>query len=114
MTTIRLDIKVFDCERNAVYEHLEQRNFVKYLGVLIDSNLSWKDHIDYVALKQNNWYYNTVETRSSYFYSSSYLSLSNSSLHFLRSFGMRPNFEIKSGENLNPPKKSFMFNLFSQ
>ena len=30
------------------------------------------------------------------------------------SFGMGPNFKIKSGENLNPPKKSLTLNLFPQ
>ena len=32
-------------------KNLERKNFVKYLGVLIDNNLSWKHHIDYIALK---------------------------------------------------------------
>ena len=27
------------------------KNYVKYLGILIDKNLSWKIHIDYVATK---------------------------------------------------------------
>ena len=30
---------------------LERKYFVKYLGVLIDNNLSWKFHVDYIALK---------------------------------------------------------------
>ena len=30
---------------------LEHKEYVKYLGVLIDSHLSWKYHIDYVASK---------------------------------------------------------------
>ena len=30
---------------------LECKDYVKYLGVLIDSHLSWKFHIDYVAFK---------------------------------------------------------------
>ena len=30
---------------------LECKNYVKYLGILIDSNLSWKIHIEYIALK---------------------------------------------------------------
>ena len=30
---------------------LECKEYVKYLGVLIDSHLSWKFHIDYVAFK---------------------------------------------------------------
>ena len=30
---------------------LEQKHFVKYLGVLIDSHLSWRYHIDYISSK---------------------------------------------------------------
>ena len=31
--------------------YLECKEYVKYLGVLIDSKLSWKNHVDFVALK---------------------------------------------------------------
>ena len=30
---------------------LECKDYVKYLGILIDSNLSWKVHIEYISLK---------------------------------------------------------------
>ena len=30
---------------------LEYKDYVKYLGVLIDYNLSWKNHIEYITLK---------------------------------------------------------------
>ena len=30
---------------------LEHKNYVKYLGVLVDSNFSWRYHIDYISLK---------------------------------------------------------------
>ena len=30
---------------------LEQKHFVKHLGVLIDSHLSWRYHIDYISSK---------------------------------------------------------------
>ena len=30
---------------------LECKEFVRYLGVIIDNNLSWKHHIDHVAIK---------------------------------------------------------------
>ena len=30
---------------------LECKEYVKYLGVLIDSHLSWKYHVDYIAVK---------------------------------------------------------------
>ena len=32
---------------------LECKELVKYLGILIDKNLSWKQHIDLVALIEN-------------------------------------------------------------
>ena len=32
---------------------LECKELVKYLGILIDKNLSWKQHIDLVALTVN-------------------------------------------------------------
>jgi len=30
---------------------LDCKDYVKYLGILIDSNLSWKIHIEYITLK---------------------------------------------------------------
>ena len=33
------------------FTSLEYREHAKYLGILLDSNLSWKFHIEYVALK---------------------------------------------------------------
>ena len=30
---------------------LERKNFVKFLGILIDCNLKWKHHIDFISLK---------------------------------------------------------------
>ena len=35
------------------YSTLECKDYVKYLGVLIDNHLSWKYHIDYIASKQS-------------------------------------------------------------
>ena len=34
-----------------MFRNLERETFVKYLGVLIDSHLSWKSHEDYISLK---------------------------------------------------------------
>ena len=33
------------------FTSLERKEHVKYLGILLNSNLSWKFHIEYVALK---------------------------------------------------------------
>jgi len=30
---------------------LEQKSYIKYLGVLIDHNLLWKNHVDFVIVK---------------------------------------------------------------
>ena len=43
-------LKIFDTDTNQ-YVSLEMKNYVKYLGILIDKNLSWKIHIDNVAAK---------------------------------------------------------------
>ena len=49
-TGIDINLKVFGNEHKML-KNLESKNFVKYLGVLIDNNLSWKHHINYIALK---------------------------------------------------------------
>jgi hypothetical protein len=46
----QVDLKIFDNHSNT-FSSLEHKNYVKYLGVLIDSGLTWKDHIDPVASK---------------------------------------------------------------
>ena len=45
-----VNIKILDSSVNK-YFNLEHRENVKYLGVMIDDHLSWKHHINYVALK---------------------------------------------------------------
>ena len=45
-----LKISILDCETNKRVS-LEQKSYVKYLGVLIDENLSWKSHVDSVIIK---------------------------------------------------------------
>ena len=43
-------IKLFDYSANRITE-TECKEFVKYLGIIIDNNLSWKYHIDNIASK---------------------------------------------------------------
>ena len=43
-------ICMFDIEQNK-HVDLESKVYTKYLGVLIDKNLSWKHHIDVIATK---------------------------------------------------------------
>ena len=49
-STLSVNIQMFD-NSNHFLTSLECKNHVKYLGVLLDSHLSWKYHIDNVALK---------------------------------------------------------------
>ena len=44
------NISIFDNEKNR-FANLESKDYIKYLGVLIDKNLSWKFLIDAVATK---------------------------------------------------------------
>ena len=48
----QVNMIVFDHPSNS-YFSLECKNYVKYLGVLIDENLTWKHHISYIASKIN-------------------------------------------------------------
>ena len=43
-------MKIFDSHSNTLIS-LERKNYVKYLGVLINSGLTWKYHISHVASK---------------------------------------------------------------
>ena len=46
----QVNLKVFDHHTNS-YISLERKKFIKYLGVLIDEDLSWSQHIAHVAPK---------------------------------------------------------------
>ena len=54
--TFSVRIKIFD---NVIGEnlYLENKEYVKYLGILIDGHLSWKHQIDYIStkIKQISW-----------------------------------------------------------
>ena len=41
---------IFDNKQNKAVA-LEHKDYVKYLGILIDKNLSWKHHIDHIIIK---------------------------------------------------------------
>ena len=43
-------LKMYDNDWK-ILTSLEQKHFAKYLGVLIDSHLSWRYHIDYISSK---------------------------------------------------------------
>ena len=48
--TYQPKIMIFDNEQNENVD-LEWKKFIKYLGILIDNNLSWKQHIDHITIK---------------------------------------------------------------
>ena len=43
-----IKLKLYDNRTNK-FISLERKEYVKYLGVLLDRNLSWKHHISYIA-----------------------------------------------------------------
>ena len=43
-------IKIFDIHTKE-FVLLDQKTYIKYLGILIDSNLTWKYHISYIKSK---------------------------------------------------------------
>ena len=43
-------IMIFDNEQNK-HVALERKEFIKYLGILIGNNLTWKHHIDHITIK---------------------------------------------------------------
>ena len=47
---LNICIKAYD-SRTKTFFDLERKDHVKYLGVIIDRHLSWKHHINYIALK---------------------------------------------------------------
>ena len=48
--TTPVNIRLFDNDAGQ-YVDLDNKECVKYLGVLIDSHLSWRNHIDYISTK---------------------------------------------------------------
>ena len=48
--TYQPKIMIFDNEQNK-NAALECKEFIKYLGILIDSHLTWKHHVDHIVIK---------------------------------------------------------------
>ena len=44
------NLKIFD-HNSQQYIALEHKIYIKYLGILIDSHLTWNNHVDYITLK---------------------------------------------------------------
>ena len=49
-----ITIKLFDHDKN-FFILLERKDYVKYLEIIIDSNLPWKQHILFIALKTSKF-----------------------------------------------------------
>ena len=47
---LKVNIMMFDSD-SKLFKPLEEKKYIKYLGVIIDSNLSWKYHIGYITSK---------------------------------------------------------------
>ena len=78
-------ISIFDNEKNMTVP-LDCKDYVKYLGILIDSNLSWKIHIEYIALKisESRRSYCKIKILSTSPHPITYLSVFNLSLCHLQ------------------------------
>ncbi len=46
----QVELKMFDNHSNNLI-NIERKEFIKYLGVIVDGNLTWKYHIDSIASK---------------------------------------------------------------
>ncbi len=46
----QVELKMFDNHSNNLI-NIERKEFIKYLGVIVDGNLTWKYHIDNIASK---------------------------------------------------------------
>ena len=88
-------IKAYD-SRTKTFFDLERKDHVKYLGVIIDEHLSWKHHINYIALKISRNI--GIISRLRHFVPLktllSILQLSNFSLYILRPHCLGPSFQI--------------------
>ena len=67
-------INIFDKDKTS-YLPLKCKDYVKYLGILIDKNLKWKGHIDLIALKISKTIGMIAKLRHPFLLLSSYISL---------------------------------------
>ena len=67
-------INIFDEDKTS-YLPLECKDYLKYLGILIDKNLNWKAHIDLIALKISKTIGMIAKLRHPFLLLSSYISL---------------------------------------
>ena len=100
-------IKAYD-SRTKTFFDLERKDHVKCLGVIIDQHLSWKHHINYIALKisRNIGIIYETKTLCPFKNTSKYLQFFNLSLYILRPHCLGPSFQISFRKNSYTPKES--------
>ena len=94
--------------RTKTFFDLERKDYVKYLGVIIDQHLSWKHHINYIALKirRNIWNYFETKTLCPFKNTFKYLQFFNFSQYILRPHCLGPSFQISFRKISYTPKES--------
>ena len=85
-------ICLFDNEKNE-YATLESKEYIKYLGILIDKNLTWRHHIDTVSLKinKNGWLTCEIASFCTPANSSKNLSITYLSVYYIWTCCLGPN-----------------------
>ena len=107
-------IKAYDSRTKTLFD-LERKDHVKYLGVIIDQHLSWKHHINYIALKISRNI--GIISRLRHFVPlKTLLSIYNSlifALYILRPHCLGPSFQISFRKTSYTPKESRSLDQFS-
>ena len=98
-------IKAYD-SRTKTFFDLERKDHVKYLGVIIDQHLSWKHHINYIALKISRSIGIISRLRHFVKNTSKYLQFFNFSLYILWPLCLGPSFQFSFKKNYFTPKES--------
>ena len=108
-----VDIKIFDYSANCLVS-LERKVTVKYLGVLIDSKLSWTDHITYISTKISKSL--GILARLRHFvpenHSTNCVSISNTAILVIWYSCMGSSCSYKFTKNLDSAKTCPTFDLF--
>ena len=102
-------LKMYDNDLK-ILSSLKQKHYVKYLGVLIDSHLSWRYHIDYISSKISKGVGIIARLRH-YVPTSTLLSFLNRTIHFLWTNCMGTSCQFKSEQNCSIAKTSSTVNV---
>ena len=102
-------LKMYDNDLK-ILTSLEQKHYVKYLDVLIDSHLSWRYHIDYISSKISKGVGIIARLRH-YVPTITLLSFLNRTIHFLWTNCMGTSCQFKSEQNCSIAKTSSTVNV---